>query len=83
VRVDLYRILTDRSPELDEWREDPPREVFVNGERVMWCVAFDIDAGMAWYVSKDIHGRTRIGPDGNALIARIVGDVTVLRESEP
>jgi hypothetical protein len=84
VRVDLYRLYADPSPELDAWREDPPREVFVDGERVEWCCAFDIEKGCAWYVVLDrTSKRVRRGWDGTPLVARVTGNVTVLRESEP
>jgi hypothetical protein len=83
MRIDLYLLETDESPELEHWRMDPPIEVCVDGERLCErVIAFDIENHCVWYIVTDRKGNTRYGPTGDYLIARRTGNVTVIRESD-
>ena len=78
LRVDLITTLEDPA-----WAADPPREVFVDGECLAWCIAFDQAEGWADYIVCDEKGRPARDACGKLMLARIRGHVTVLRESEP
>ncbi len=78
MRVDAMTTLDD-----PQWSEDPPKEVFVNGERLSWCIAFDIEEGWADHLLVDDTFRLRRDAAGKLMIERRRGAITILRESEP
>jgi hypothetical protein len=83
MRIDLYLLETDESPELEHWRLDWPVEIYVDGklldERI---TAFDVEGHYVCYIPRDSKGNLRRGPSGSHLIHRMTGNIVVLCDSD-